>query len=194
MTTLAVWTPDDGLLGVVAPLALAVARRSATLVVDLDESGPRYPGDGSLADLVADGPRRPDLEPGPQRGTAVLRNGGVSANPAASVLRALAGGWPDCVVRLPARRDEAVATLLQQMRVPVVTVISGLSLDMWPDRLPPGAPAVTQAAGRSGAAWRPGPVLPKPATGCWDALLRGRVRPGDRWVRAWVPVWDYPWT
>jgi hypothetical protein len=59
---LAVWSPEDGILGAVAPLALAAAAGTA-LVVDLDPGGPRYPGAATLAGLVADGPRRSDLEP-----------------------------------------------------------------------------------------------------------------------------------
>ncbi|MDP2622828.1 MAG: hypothetical protein Q8Q29_03405, partial [Actinomycetota bacterium] len=83
---LAVWTPEDGLLGALAPLGLALAAEDA-VVVDLDPLGPRYPGDRSLADLVQDGLRRDDLTP--RRGVGVLRNGGVAPIEAKSVIEAL---------------------------------------------------------------------------------------------------------
>ena len=52
MPALAIWSPDDGVLGAVAPLALAAAAGTA-LVVDLDPGGPRYPGEATLGALVA---------------------------------------------------------------------------------------------------------------------------------------------
>ena len=90
MPALALWTPEDGLLGALAPLGLALAAGTA-LVVDLDPLGPHYPGSASLADLVAEGPRKADLSPA-RRGVAVLRNGGVSPAAAAEVVAALVGG------------------------------------------------------------------------------------------------------
>ena len=51
MPAIAVWTPEDGLLGALAPLGAALADPPA-VVVDLDSDGPPYPGDRSLADLV----------------------------------------------------------------------------------------------------------------------------------------------
>ena len=98
MPALAIWSPEDALLGAVAPLALAAAAGTA-LVVDLDPQGPRYPGSGSLADLVRDQPRRDDLRPG-RAGVAVLRNGGIDPEAAEEVLVALAKDWPAVVFRL----------------------------------------------------------------------------------------------
>ena len=100
MSTLAIWAPEDGLLGALAPIGLALAQPS-TLVVDLDESGPRYPGSRSLADVVGDGIRKADLTP--RRGVALLRNGGVDAAAASEVLHELTAAWPHCVLRLPPR-------------------------------------------------------------------------------------------
>ena len=40
MPALAIWSPEDGVLGAVAPLGLAAAAGTA-LVVDLDPRGPR---------------------------------------------------------------------------------------------------------------------------------------------------------
>ena len=83
-------------------LALAAAAGTA-LVVDLDPQGPAYPGNADLAELVAEGPTRRDLEP-ERSGVAVLRNGGVPEEEAAEVLNALAARWPAVVFRLPPRR------------------------------------------------------------------------------------------
>ncbi len=41
---LAIWSPDDEVLGAVAPLGLAAAAGTA-VVVDLDPDGPRYSGE-----------------------------------------------------------------------------------------------------------------------------------------------------
>ena len=62
MPALSTWTPEDGVLGAVAPLAMAAAAGTA-LVVDLDPHGPAYPGAVGLAGLVSEGPTRLDLEP-----------------------------------------------------------------------------------------------------------------------------------
>ena len=99
MPALSTWTPEDGVLGAVAPLAMAAAAGTA-LVVDLDPHGPAYPGAVGLAGLVAEGPTRRDLEPA-RRGVAVLHNGGVEPEDAAEVLAALVAGWPAVVFRLP---------------------------------------------------------------------------------------------
>ncbi|MEE8489046.1 MAG: hypothetical protein V3S43_01840, partial [Acidimicrobiia bacterium] len=84
MPALAIWSPEDGVLGAVAPLGLAAASGTA-LVVDLDPNGPNYPGASSLAALVADGPRRSDLQP-VRKGVAVLANGGIEPEDAEAVL------------------------------------------------------------------------------------------------------------
>ncbi|MCP3995759.1 MAG: hypothetical protein GY722_11930, partial [bacterium] len=90
MATLAIACESDGVLGIVAPLALASSAGTA-LVVDLDRDGPRYPGIGSLADLVEQGPRLDDLRPA-RAGVAVLRNGGIDAADAGEVIAALVQG------------------------------------------------------------------------------------------------------
>ena len=83
MPALALWTPEDGLLGALAPLGAALAA-SPALVIDLDPNGPPYPGDRSLADLVDGEPTLEDLTP--RGGVAVLRNGGVTPSRAAAVI------------------------------------------------------------------------------------------------------------
>ena len=179
MTVLRTWAPDDGVLGAVAPLALAVAAGSA-LVVDLDPDGPSYPGEGSLAQLVADGPSRADLL-APRHGVAVLRNGGVGADEAAAVVDALVDGWPRVVLRMAPTAQPSGPGV-----VPVVPLVPGRLLAVagpavcqrgpWPVEAPPGSV-----------------VLPRPRASTIRALLEGR-RPGwSRWLRAWRPVWGVSW-
>ena len=178
---LCVQTERDGLLSAIAPLGLAASVETA-LVVDLDEHGPAYRGEGSLARLVVDGPTRRDLHPS-RTGTAVLRNGGVASADAESVLDALIDGWPHLVIRIPSRAPSP-------RFAPVVPVVSLL----------PGAlavavrrPAVFQRAGFRLTPTAPGPVLPRPSARTVGHLLEGRLVPNSRWVRAWRRVWDLPW-
>ncbi len=179
MTVLSTWSPEDGILGAVAPLALASAARTA-LVVDVDPDGPPYPSQASLADLVADGPRSSDLRP-PRRGVAVLRNGGVDADDASDVVAALIDGWPAVVLRLPAHpppTSEAV--------VPVFP-LSPVHLFVH------DGPAVYQRGPWAAPAPVDGVVLPRPRAGTIRSLLEGR-RPGpSRWLRAWSEVWRRSW-
>lgn len=151
MPALAVWTPEDGLLGALAPLGLAAASSDSALVVDLDEGGPHYPGESSLADMVEGGPRLADLRP-ERRGVSVLRNGGVPIAEAAPVVEALLGGWGCVVIRLPPRQPVAV-------QIPVVPVRLLL-----PGRLFPWAdgPAVFQATPVPMPLPGPGIRLPTP--------------------------------
>ena len=183
MPALALWTPEDGLLGALAPLGLALAAGTA-LVVDLDPLGPHYPGTTSLADLVAEGPRQADLKPA-HRGVAVLRNGGVAPGAAAEVVAALVAGWERVVLRLPPRPAPAPGGL------PVAPVRLLVPGGLFPHD---GGPAVYQATRAVMRLPGPGVRLPLPRPGTVAALLEGR-RPvaGDRWVRAWAPVWEAPW-
>jgi hypothetical protein len=183
MPALALWTPEDGLLGALAPLALAIAAGTA-LVIDLDPFGPRYPGSASLADLVAEGPRRADLGPA-RRGVAVLRNGGVAPAGAAEVVSALIGGWEKVVLRLPPRPAPVAGV------IPVVPVRLLIPGGLFPHDKAPAVYQATRAAMRLPG---PGLRLPLPGQGTIAALLQGR-RPvaGDRWVGAWRPVWEAPW-
>jgi hypothetical protein len=183
MPALALWTPEDGLLGALAPLALAIAAGTA-LVVDLDLLGPHYPGPASLADLVAEGPRKADLTPA-RRGVAVLRNGGVSPAAAAEVVTALVAGWDRVVLRLPPRPAPVTGG------IPVVPVRLLVPGGLFPRDQAPAVYQCTRAAMRLPG---PGLRLPLPRPGTVAALLAGR-RPvaGDRWIRAWHPVWEAPW-
>lgn len=176
MPVVAIWSPLDGVLGAVGPLALAAAAGTA-LVVDLDPHGPRYPGDTSLAHLVAEGPRRADLVP-ERRGIAVLGNGGVEPEAAEEVLHALVEGWPSVVFRLPPDHRGGDGA------IPVVPLLpGGLMADF-------GSPAVYQRSGWSIDPPGPGIVLPRPRRSTLGALLTGGMPPpGDRWIGAWRALW-----
>ncbi|MDJ0953563.1 MAG: hypothetical protein QNJ81_07785 [Acidimicrobiia bacterium] len=180
MAALATVCETDGVLGIVAPLALAAAATTA-LVVDLDPAGPRYPGPGSLAELVEQGPRLDDLVPG-RSGVAVLRNGGIEATDAGDVVAALARGWPNVVLRLPRGGGN--------ISLPVVPVIPLLPGGMTPksDR-----PAVYQRLGWHEQAPGPALTMPTPARGTVAALLEGRMPAASRWISAWKQVWGMPW-
>lgn len=181
MPALSVWSREDGVLGALAPLGLAAAAGTA-IVVDLDRHGPRYPGDTSLAELVARGPRRAELVP-TRRGVCVLRNGGISAADASDVLDAIVVGWPNVVFRLPAAVEAPASA------VSVHPLLPGGWFPMVGHRL------VVQASG-----WRVPPppgavVLPRPRRATLSRLLAGAVPPpGDRWIRAWRRVWEPSWT
>jgi hypothetical protein len=182
MPALAIWTPEDGLLGALAPLGLAAAAGTC-LVVDLDPAGPHYPGARSLASLVAEGPRREDLSAA-RRGVAVVRNGGVDPAAATPVLDALVEGWERVVLRLPPRHPPIPSC-------PVVPVRLSLPGTLFP---PGDGPSVYQAT--PGALRPPGPGirLPVPNRRTVEGLISGRLPlPGDRWIRAWRRAWEVPW-
>lgn len=182
MPALALWAPEDGLLGALAPLGLAIAAAPA-IVIDLDPAGPRYPGDRSLADLVATDPTAADLTPG--RGVAVLRNGGVSVGAAAAIIAALIDVWDHTVLRLPPRPAPLSGA------VPVVPVRMLLP-SPWVERS--DEPTVYQATPTSAAMPGPGVRLPVPGRSTVEALLAGRRPPPSRWLRAWSRVWEIPWS
>lgn len=179
---LAVWTPEDGLLGALAPLGLALAAGNA-LVVDLDPLGPRYPGNRSLADLVEDGVTRDDLIS--RRGVAVLRNGGIAPSEAWRVVEALVSHHPRVVLRLPPRPAP------NGLSMPVVPVRLHIPVGLFG---PHEGPAVFQATPSFARLPGIGVRLPVPGAGTVQALLDGR-RPGqrDRWIKAWRSAWSLPW-
>lgn len=180
MPALAIWSPEDEVLGAVAPLALGAAAGTA-LIVDLDLHGPRYPGDLTLAGLVADGPTKVDLSPR-RRGIAVVRNGGVDPEAAEEVLRALVDGWPAVVFRLPADHPGGDGA------IPLLPLIPGSMMDRF------AGPAIYQRSGWRVRVPEGSIVLPRPGRATISALLTGRAPPpGDRWVRAWRRVWGQSW-
>ena len=177
MAVLHTWSPEDALLGIVAPVALAAAAGTA-LVVDLDPEGPAYPGPGSLAGLVEEGPRLTDLRP-ERRGVALLSNGGVDFDAARDVIDALAKGWPAVVLRMPPVRLDPIAAVVPVLPVTPLTVRSG--------------PAVYQRGPWPAPEKLDGVVLPRPRAATIGALLAGRQPGPSRWMRAWKPVWGMPW-
>jgi hypothetical protein len=178
MKVLGVRTEVDSVLSAVAPLGLAAAAGTA-LMVDLDPQGPPYPSARSLADLVADGPRRDELTP-QRQGVAVLRNGGVGWEQSAALVVTLAEHWPAVVLRVGADRVEFPV-------VPVVPLLPGM---LAPAQ---GRVAVWQAMAKGSSAPGAGPVLPAISRTVMQRLLEGTVDPRGRWVTAWERVWRLPW-
>jgi hypothetical protein len=180
MTTLAISCAAEGVLSIVAPLALAASVGTA-LVVDLDPEGPAYPGPASLAELIEQGPRLSDLRP-TRKGIAVLRNGGVTPTAAHEVVRALATGWPHLVLRLSSSQRPDTGPV-----VPVVPLLPG-GMTQECDR-----PAVYQQVGWHEKAPGPALTLGTPARSTVSALLEGRLPSHSRWIRAWRQVWEMSW-
>jgi hypothetical protein len=180
MPAIAIWSPEDEVLGTVAPLGLAAAAGTA-LVVDLDSGSSRYPGGPTLADLAEEGPAREDLTP-TRRGVAVMGNGGIDPAQTVDLVRALIDGWPAVVLRLPGDHSGGDGA------VPILPLVPG-----HPVPHPPG-PVVYQRSAWRVTAPEGAVVLPRPRAGTLGALLGGRM-PGrsDRWVRAWRRVWEQPW-
>lgn len=184
MPALAIWTPEDGLLGALAPLGAALAAPGPALVIDLDSGGPAYPGEVSLADLAAGGLRLPDLSPG-REGVAVVRNGGIPPAEASPVVAALAEGWPAVLLRLPPRPRPV------GFPAPVVPVRLLIPGDWYG---PIEGPAVYQATPVPVSGRTAGIRLPVPSRHTVSALLGGRAPMArDRWVAAWRRVWEVPW-
>lgn len=175
MAVLAIHTPEDGLLGALAPLGLGAAAGTA-LVLDLDPAGPHYPGVGSLAQLVGDGPRRSDLSP-VRAGLAVLRNGGIHPQAASDVISALLEGWPTVVLRLPKEAGD---------RSPDVTVRPLVPARLFPQV--PGSGVVYQDLGFRIPA--EGTVLPPLKRATAAALMAGTIPVRSAWVRAWRTLWE----
>lgn len=175
MVALAVHTIHDDLLGMVAPIALASAHRTA-LVIDLDLHGLPLPGNRSLARMVDDGPSLSELVPS-RSGLAVLTHGGVEGADARQVVDALVRSWPCVVVRsrvpLPGMPFAEIAPLLPGVATkpnPRIWVKTGIG------KVDPG----------------PGPVVDCPGRRAVTAVLAGQL-PSGRWLRSWALVWRWPW-
>jgi len=173
-------TFGDELLAAIAPLGLALAAGTA-LMVDLDPDGPAYPGDRTVAELAAEGPRRSEMRPD-RAGVAYLRNGGADSMAAVDVVTTLGDTWEAVVVR--------VGTESVPFPFPVIPV-----RPLWPGFLAPDGdcPAVWQMVPGGAEPPGPGPVLPPPGRSTVSALLTGRRPQRSRWVRAWGQVWELPW-
>ncbi len=176
MAVSGIFVANDGVLGVVGPIGMAAAAGTC-LVVDLCTGNPT---DGvSLATLVKDGPSNEQLRP-KRRGVSFLRNGGIGAQDAAEVVRALCGNWPNVVLRVD-RPDEAIGVAA------VVTVRAILS-GPFVDELEVGA--VLQPTGLGIAPKNhQGHVLSRLSARSVRGILAGRVDQRSAWVRSWRPVW-----
>lgn len=176
MPVIATWTPNDAILDVAVPLGLAVAAGTA-IVVDADPSGPRLGDGATLAQLVARGPTRADLEP-PSSGPAFLSNGGIDVGEASEVIAALAARWPALILRCApgVHKPDGAITFAPLLPEP------------W-GRAYPGR-VVFQRSPMSPAIDPGHPVLPRPRRATIAALLAGR-RPvrRDRWIKALGAVW-----
>lgn len=191
---LALRTELDPVLSVIAPMGLAAAADRPCLVIDLDQDGPNYPGQRSLADLIREGPSRRELLPVLDRrhrkGVALLRNGGAALNEAEEVIHSLTRHWPAIVLRLPGSeglvRSEP-GTVYQGRVVPLIPLLPGLLA-------PTGRrAAVWQSIDSGQPAPGPGPVLPALSRAVATRLLSARWEPRGRWVKAWHVVWELPW-
>lgn len=182
MPVLATWSPGDDLLGALAPMGLAAAMETALVVDFAGRSTVALPGRQTLAELVAEGPRRSDLRPS-RRGIAVLPNGGIDPADALDVVEALVAGWPAVVVRLAAADQRLPHSATVVPCRPLLPVASG----------PARRPAVYQRGPWASRAPGPGVVLPRIRPSTARALLEARAPAGDRWIRSWRRVWELPW-
>lgn len=185
MPALATWAPEDGVLGAVAPLALATSQPTA-LVVDLDPNGPAYPSGRSLRQLVEDGPRAVDLAPS-ESGVAVLANGGVGLEDARHLVDLLVSGWPAVVLRLAPQAPVDVPVPLVPVRL---LVPGGLFPPQGRGVYQPLGPVDRRARGlkASGSV-----VLPMARRRVVERLLVGSRPVAGKWMVAWRRVWDTPW-
>ncbi|NND04431.1 MAG: hypothetical protein HKN91_16770 [Acidimicrobiia bacterium] len=180
MPVLATWAPEDGVLGAVAPLALATAQPTC-LVVDLDADGPAYPSERSLRDLVSGGPRAVEIRP-ESPGLAVLANGGVSFEEAREIVELLIQNWPAVVLRLGGPPGDVPAPF-----VPVRLLVPGR---LFP---PQGRGVYQRVVGRRMPVPAGGVSLPAAPRKTVDALLTFKQPAPSRWLRAWRRVWSAEW-
>ena len=178
MAAIAIWSPLDPLLGLVAPLALATSVKTA-LLVDLDDAAPPFPTSASLADLVARGPTKAEITPR-RSGVAVLSNGGITEDDATEVIDALVDGWPRVVFRT------SEAGTLFAPRVPVLPLLPKEIVGDY-------GPAVYQRLAWSAPTPDGSITVPRPSAGSVEALLALRRPVFGPWLRRWRTVWDTSW-
>jgi len=185
MAVLATWAPEDGVLGAIAPLALAIAKptRAAALVVDLDPDGPAFPGQRTLRDLVVDGLRSDELTPG-RRGVAVVANGGVALGDSVEIVDLLCRRWHAVVLRMCREACDEVSAPI----VPVHLLTPG-------PLFAPHGRAVYQPTSGVGRVVLPegSKLLPRVARRTVATLLAGRRPVPGRWLAAWREVWEMVW-
>ena len=177
MAVVAVWSPVDIVLSLVAPLGCALQSGTA-LVVDLDPGGPSMPGNGDLASLVARGPTEAELRP-ERRGVAVIGNGGIAASDASEIIAALADRWPNLVLRCAPNQvppDAAVPV------IPILPAPFSIRLDR---------PSVYQRTHFGGDPQPGSAVLPAPKASTVRSLLSGQIPTRrDRWIGSLELIWE----
>lgn len=177
MSVVALWSPSDLLLSVLAPIGLASTRPSA-LVIDLDPQGPRYESPYTLADLVRDGAMKDQLDP-VRRAVAVLPNGGVGIEDASHVVGALAERWPHVVLRC----DPALP--------PPESAVSLLPLLPQQFMSRPTRRVVFQSLGFQAQAPKGALVLPRPGSATINALMGLRTMPTKSpWLKQLAKIWS----
>ncbi len=176
MAVIAVWSPFDIVLGIVAPLGLAVHAGTA-LVVDLDPGNVAFHSEDDLASLVRRGPTEAQLQP-KRRGVAVLSNGGVTVSEASEVVSALAQRWPNLVLRCAPEASSA------RHAIGIVPILPD------PFAVAAHGDVVYQRTNFGGEAAPGAVVLPVPRRSTIGALLSGHtpVR-RDRWIGSLSAVW-----
>lgn len=177
MSVVALWSRSDHLLSLLAPIGVALNRRPS-VIVDLDPLGPRYDARYTLADLVADGPTKAQLEPS-RRGVSFLPNGGVDVASASEVIAAIVERWPNVVIRCDPHIE------------PPETAIAIVPLLPQPLVRPMGTRTVYQ---RLGFRVSPPPqtlVLPRPDAATLHAVA-GLSEPPMRskWLRSLGKLWS----
>lgn len=177
MSVVALWSPSDLLLSVLAPIGLASTRTSA-LVIDLDPEGPRYESPYTLADLVRDGAMKDQLDP-VRRAVAVLPNGGVGIEDASEMVGALVERWPHVVLRCdPASKPpESAVALLPLLPKPFMAQ--------------PARRVVFQNLGFAAQAPKGALVLPRPRRATVDALMGLKAMPTKSpWLKQLARIWS----
>lgn len=167
---------DDAVLAWVGPIGLALAAGTALIIDVRPHARSRT---GTLADLMAEGPRLHDLSPG-RRGVAHIVSGPMEAGDLNLGIETLAGRWPALVVRSDGR-------VWQGPTVPYRPILPGLLMETHP------SPSVWQPTSGAGIHSVPGPVLPRLGHRAVVAMLEGKLPGARRWVNAWQPIWDMPW-
>ncbi|MCB1246093.1 MAG: hypothetical protein KDB69_02365 [Acidimicrobiia bacterium] len=177
MSVVALWSPSDLVLSILAPLAVA-ASRPPCLVVDLDPNGPRFSAGPTLAELVADGPTADQLAP-KRSGVSVLGNGGVRAGDAEDVVAALGRRWPSLVLRCPPTEPAPPAAIA------LIPLLPGpLALRTDPHR------TILQRVGLRVDVPDGIPVVREPRPSTLRALASMRMPVRSRWVRQLGQIWS----
>jgi hypothetical protein len=167
---------DDPVLSWVGTVGLAAVSGSA-LVIDL--VGPSDHGDRSLKEIVDEGPRLVELNPG-RAGIAMVSGMDLTTAALSDAVEKLRRSWPALVVRSDGRT-------WQGSTVPYKLLYPGVLAPTDP------RPAVWQACRSLQKPPGPGPILPPLRPTVVRAMLNLRVPRPRRWVDSWQRIWEMPW-